>query len=113
MRDNFDKLKKVGIVVLGVSTDNEKSHQKFVQKYNLPHILLCDTEKEVVEKYGVWGLKNKFGKIYWGTNRLTFLIDEEGKIAHIFTKVNTAEHAKEIIETFESLELEQETDQDY
>ncbi|HIK00923.1 TPA: hypothetical protein H1016_05310, partial [archaeon] len=61
----------------------------------------------------VWGLKNKFGKIYWGTNRLTFLIDEEGKIAHIFTKVNTAEHAKEIIETFESLELEQETDQDY
>ncbi|HIK00817.1 TPA: peroxiredoxin, partial [archaeon] len=58
VRDNFDKLKKVGIVVLGVSTDNEKSHQKFVQKYNLPHILLCDTEKEVVEKYGVWGLKN-------------------------------------------------------
>ena len=96
VRDNFAKLKKAGIVVLGISIDDEKSHKKFVEKYNLPHILLSDTEKEVVQKYGVWGLKNMYGKVYWGTNRLTFLIDEEGKIAHIFIKVDTAEHEKGI-----------------
>ncbi len=113
VRDNFSKLEKEGIVVIGVSIDEQESHKKFAQKYNLPHILLCDTEKEVVQKYGVWGLKNMYGKMYWGTNRLTFLIDEEGKIVHIFEKVDTKEHAREILEAFESLELEEETDQDY
>ena len=113
VRDNFSKLEKEGIVVIGISTDDQASHKKFSQKYNLPHILLCDTEKEVVQKYGVWGLKNNYGKVYWGTNRLTFLIDEEGKIVHIFTKVNTKEHAREILETFEELEVESEGDQEY
>ncbi len=80
LRDGFPKLKKNNITVLGVSTDDEKSHQKFIAKYDLPFTLIADTDKEIVEKYGVWGEKNMYGRKYMGTNRSTFLIDEDGKL---------------------------------
>jgi peroxiredoxin Q/BCP len=86
--------------VIGVSVDDEKSHQKFISKFNLPYRLIADTDKQVVEKYGVWGEKSMYGKKYMGTNRKTFLIDENGKIAKIFDKVNVSEHADEVLEAF-------------
>ena len=88
-RDNYQDLKAQGIEVLGVSVDDEKSHQKFITKYELPFTLLADTDKAIVTAYGVWGEKSMYGKKYMGTNRTTFIIDEEGNIAHIITKVDT------------------------
>lgn len=88
-RDNYQGLKAQGIEVLGVSVDDEKSHQKFITKYDLPFTLLADTDKSIVEAYGVWGEKSMYGKKYMGTNRTTFIIDENGNIAHIITKVDT------------------------
>ncbi len=88
-----------GIKVLGVSTDDEKSHQKFISKFQLPFDLLADTDKKIVEAYGVWGEKSMYGKTYMGTNRKTFLIDD-GKIVCIFDKVNVAEHADEVLTAF-------------
>jgi len=99
-RDADDVYQKKGIKVLGVSTDDEKSHQKFISKFQLPFDLLADTDKSIVESYGVWGEKSMYGKKYMGTNRKTFLIDENGKIAKIFDKVNVAEHADEVLEAF-------------
>lgn len=89
-----------GIKVFGVSIDGEKSHQKFISKYSLPFDLLADPEKSIVEKYGVWGEKSMYGKKYMGTLRKTFLIDEKGKIAKIFDKVNVSEHADEVLKAF-------------
>lgn len=100
-RDSFSLFTKKGIKVLGVSIDDEKSHQKFIEKYNLPFDLLADTEKKIVEKYGVWGEKSMYGKKYMGTLRKTFLIDENGKIVKIFDKVNVSEHADEVLKAFE------------
>jgi peroxiredoxin Q/BCP len=97
-RDNFDELKNRGVEVLGVSIDDEESHTKFREKYNLPFTLLADIGKEVVNKYGVWVEKNMYGKKIWGTARKTFLIDEEGRIKHIFNKVKTDIHAQEVLE---------------
>jgi peroxiredoxin Q/BCP len=91
---------KKGIKVLGVSIDNEKSHQKFISKYQLPFDLLADTDKKIVEAYGVWGEKSMYGRKYMGTLRKTFLIDEKGKILKIFDKVNVAEHADEVLAAF-------------
>lgn len=99
-RDADDIYRKKGIKVLGVSTDDEKSHQKFISKYHLPFDLVADTDKSIVESYGVWGEKNMYGKKYMGTNRKTFLIDEDGKIAKIFDKVNVSEHADEVLSAF-------------
>jgi thioredoxin-dependent peroxiredoxin len=99
-RDADKVYRKKGIRVLGVSTDDEKSHQKFISKFSLPFDLLADTDKQIVEKYGVWGEKSMYGKKYMGTNRKTFLIDENGKIAKVFDKVNVAEHADEVLEAF-------------
>ena len=87
-------------MVIGVSTDNEKSHQKFISKFQLPFDLLADTDKNIVEAYGVWGEKSMYGKKYMGTNRKTFLIDEQGKIVKIFDKVDVANHADEVLEAF-------------
>lgn len=100
LRDSFDVFEEKGIKILGVSTDSEKSHQKFITKYNLPFDLLADTEKEIVESYGVWGEKNMYGKKYFGINRTTFLIDENGKIVKIFKKVKVDEHADEVLRAF-------------
>jgi len=102
-RDDYSDLKKQGIVVLGVSIDDETSHRKFIDKYELPFTLLADTTKKVVEKYGVWVEKNMYGRKYWGTARKTFLIDESGKIVHIFNKVKTAAHAQEVLEKFSAI----------
>ena len=100
LRDASDVFDNKDIVVIGVSTDNEKSHQKFISKFNLPYKLVADTDKDVVEKYGVWAEKSMYGKKYMGTNRKTFLIDENGKIAKIFDKVDVSAHADEVLEAF-------------
>ncbi len=99
-RDADDVYKQKGIKVFGVSTDDEKSHQKFISKFALPFDLLADTDKQIVESYDVWGEKSMYGKTYMGTNRKTFLIGEDGKIAKIFDKVNVSEHADEVLEAF-------------
>lgn len=97
-RDNYQGLKAQGIEVLGVSIDDEKSHQKFITKYDLPFTLLADTEKSIVEAYGVWAEKSMYGKKYMGTNRTTFIIDEDGNIAHIITKVDTKAPTAQVLE---------------
>ena len=100
LRDGFSVLKKKNMVVLGVSTDDEAKHQKFIAKYELPFTLIADTDQKVSEKYGVWVEKNMYGKKYMGIKRTTFLIDDEGKIAKIFDKVKVSEHADEVLEAF-------------
>lgn len=97
-RDNYQGLIAKGIVVLGVSVDDEKSHQKFATKHSLPFTLIADTDKKIVEAYGVWGEKNMYGKKYMGTNRKTFLIDEEGNISHIISKVDTKNSTAQVLE---------------
>ena len=100
LRDASDKFDKKDIQVIGVSADNERSHLKFISKYNLPFTLVADTDHKVVEKYGVWGEKSMYGKKYMGINRTTFLIDQDGKIAKIFGKVDVANHADEVLAAF-------------
>lgn len=97
MRDSMNDLEAKGIVVLGVSVDDVKSHKKFVEKHNLNFPLLADTEKTVVQAYGVWKEKSMFGKKYMGIQRDTFLIDEEGKLIQHFEKVNPLKHASQIL----------------
>jgi len=99
-RDSFAAFKRRGIEVLGVSLDNEKSHQKFAQKYSLPFRLLADTERSVSEAYGTYGEKKFMGRTYMGNNRMTFLIDEKGKIKKIFSKVKPEDHAEEVLQAF-------------
>ncbi len=97
LNDNLEALEKSGYQVLGVSIDSEKSHQKFIDKYGLKFPLLADTDKKVVELYGVWKEKSMYGRKYMGTVRTTFLIDEQGKIADIIEKVDTKNHAAQIL----------------
>ena len=97
LRDHHDDLQKDGYEVLGVSSDSEKSHQKFIEKQNLPFTLLADTNKEIHEKYGTWVEKSMYGRKYMGTARVTFLINEEGKIEEVIEKVKTKEHASQIL----------------
>jgi len=97
LRDAHDLLQSAGFQVVGVSSDDQLKHQKFIQKYDLPFMLIADTDKKVHELYGTWGEKKMYGKSYMGTLRTTFLIDENGKIADIITKVKTKEHAKQIL----------------
>lgn len=97
LRDNHTLLRKKGIVVLGVSLDDQTSHQKFTKKFSLPFPLLCDTEKKVVTLYGVYGERSLYGRKFMGINRTTFLIDKDGKILHIFRKVDVEHHAEEIV----------------
>lgn len=99
-RDANAVYKAKGIVVVGVSTDNEKSHQKFIEKQKLPFTLIADTNHQVSELYGVYGEKSLYGRKYLGITRTTFLIDEEGKIIKIFKKINVSEHAREVLEAF-------------
>jgi len=98
-------MQKRGIVVLGVSTDDVASHQKFAEKYQLPFPLLADTDTAVSQLYNVWKEKNMYGKKYLGVNRETFLIDKDGIVRKIWHKVNPEEHANEVLETVESLHL--------
>ena len=96
-RDHFADFKKKGAVVLGVSTDPVKSHDKFVEKFKLPFTLLADEDKKIVEAYGVWGQKSFMGRKYLGTHRVTFLIGPDGKIRKIWPKVKPEEHAEEVL----------------
>src|SRR5258705_6486184 len=82
-RDHFAEFKKLGVEVLGVSVDTEKSHKSFADKFKLPFTLLADTDKEIVNAYGVWGEKSMYGRKYMGTNRVTYLINEAGRIAAV------------------------------
>ncbi|MEI7670346.1 MAG: thioredoxin-dependent thiol peroxidase [Pseudomonadota bacterium] len=101
LRDNYSLLKKKGFSILGVSPDDEKSHQKFITKFDLPFPLLADTDKKIIEAYGVWGEKNMYGRKYMGIIRSTFVIDEKGKIEKIFRKVLSKKHAAQIVESYE------------
>ena len=96
-RDHFADFKKKGAVVLGVSTDPVKSHDKFVKKFQLPFMLLADEDKRIVEAYGVWGQKSFMGRKYLGTHRVTFLIGPDGRIKNIWPEVKPAEHAAEVL----------------
>jgi peroxiredoxin Q/BCP len=97
LRDNYSDLTKFGFDVIGVSTDSEKSHLKFIDKYGLPFRLIADTDKKVAEAYGVWGMKKFMGKEYMGINRTTFIIDEQGLISKVIEKVDTKNHTAQII----------------
>jgi thioredoxin-dependent peroxiredoxin len=96
-RDNLTSIKKKGAVVLGLSADGTESHRKFIAKYDLNFPLLSDESKSVLEMYGVWKLKNFMGRKYMGIERTTVIIDEKGKISHIFPKVKVEGHTEEIL----------------
>jgi peroxiredoxin Q/BCP len=96
-RDNYKPLQKKGYEVIGVSADSEKSHLKFIEKYELPFPLIADTDQKVVNDYGVWGLKKFMGREYMGINRTTFLIDEKGKIEKLIEKVDTENSTEQIL----------------
>lgn len=100
LRDNISLLKQKGITVLGVSIDSAKKHKNFQKKYSLPFPLLADVDKKLVNAYGVWDWKTTFGITYIGTLRTTFLVDEDGKIAHIIDKVESKNHAQQIVDTW-------------
>jgi len=97
LRDNYDLLLSKGYKVLGVSADSEKSHQKFIEKFELPFPLIADTEKEIIKAFGVWGPKKFMGKTYDGIHRTTFVIDENGIIEEVISKVDTKKHTEQII----------------
>ena len=101
-RDDYAQFEKRGAIVLGVSTDSVKKHDKFVDKFRLPFPLLADEDKKIVEAYGVWGEKTFMGVHYTGTHRVTFLIGPDGRIKKIWPKVKPAEHAKEILAALEA-----------
>ncbi|MEY3541196.1 MAG: hypothetical protein RLZZ204_8 [Bacteroidota bacterium] len=100
LRDGFKSLEKKGITVIGVSPDDEKSHLKFIAKHKLPFRIIADTDKKLVEKYGVWGEKQLYGNKYMGVFRTTFLIDENGVVVKIITKPKVKEHTSEIAAGF-------------
>lgn len=97
LRDNYEELQRAGYQVLGVSVDDEKSHRKFIKKFNLNFPLLADTEKKMVNDYGVWREKSMYGKAYMGIVRTTFVIDENGVISEIIEKVDVENHAAQIL----------------
>ncbi|MEO6149415.1 MAG: thioredoxin-dependent thiol peroxidase [Mucilaginibacter sp.] len=99
-RDNYQSLLGQGFEVIGVSTDDEKSHKKFETKYSLPFPLIADESKEIVEAYGVWAEKNMYGKKYMGTVRKTFIIDGDGIIKKIIDKVNNENASQQVLEIF-------------
>ena len=96
-RDNLSSIKDKGAVVLGVSADDTESHKKFISKYDLNFTLLSDENKSILEKYGVWKQKSFMGRKYMGIERTTFIIDEQGKISHIFPKVKVDSHTEEVL----------------
>lgn len=96
LRDNYELLLKQGYQVLGVSVDDETSHQQFIEKFSLPFPLLADTEHKTVNAYGVWGEKNLYGNKFMGILRTTFVIDEKGVIVEVIKKVDTENHTEQI-----------------
>jgi peroxiredoxin Q/BCP len=97
LRDNYALLKKNGFNVIGISPDNEKSHQRFKEKFSLPFALIADPQHKIINKYGVWGEKNLYGRNYMGLHRTTFVINEKGVIEKIFLRPNNKAHAAEIL----------------
>ncbi|AKD56581.1 thioredoxin-dependent thiol peroxidase [Spirosoma radiotolerans] len=97
LRDSYADLRAAGYEVLGVSIDDQKSHQKFISKFELPFTLIADTDRKVAEAYDVWKEKSMYGRTYMGTVRTTFLIDENGVITDIINKVDTKNHAEQIL----------------
>jgi thioredoxin-dependent peroxiredoxin len=102
IRDAYGEFERAGAVVLGVSPDNERSHVKFKDKYELPFTLLADTEHSVAEQYGVWGQKSFAGKKYMGVNRSTFVIDADGNVKRVMHDVKPANHADDVLEALGS-----------
>ena len=96
-RDNNAAIKKKGAVVVGVSTDSPESHKKFATTYDLSFPLVSDQDKKLVKQYGVWKEKSMYGKKYMGIERTTFIIDEKGKITHVFPKVKVDGHIEEVL----------------
>ncbi len=97
LRDNYQLLLDKGYRIIGVSADNAGSHQKFTAKFSLPFPLIPDTDKAIINSYGVWGPKKFMGRSYEGTHRVTFVIDGNGTIERIITKVDTGDHARQIL----------------
>ena len=104
LRDNFSLLKKNGFIILGVSPDEEKKHKKFEAKYDLPFTLIADPDHKIIDKYGVWGEKQLYGRTYMGLHRTTFLIDEKGIIRKIFLKPKSKQHTEEILKAWAEIE---------
>lgn len=97
LRDNYSTLLNEGFIIYGISIDSEKSHNRFIEKQELPFDLLVDEEKTLVEAFGVWQEKKNYGKTYMGTVRTTFIINEEGVISNVIEKVKTNDHANQIL----------------
>ena len=99
LRDNYEELRKQGYEVIGVSINDQKSHQKFIEKNSLPFTLIADTEQKLVQEFGVWGEKSMYGRKYMGTFRTTFIINEEGIIDRIILpkEIKTKDHAAQIL----------------
>ena len=103
IRDAYGEFEREGAVVLGVSPDDERSHVKFKEKFDLPFTLLADEEHKVADDYGVWAEKKYMGKTYWGVERSTFLIDKQGRIAKSWRKVKVPGHAAEVLAAAQAL----------
>jgi thioredoxin-dependent peroxiredoxin len=103
LRDHYALLKKEGFVILGISPDEEKKHKKFEAKYDLPFTLVADPEHKIIDKYGVWGEKQLYGRQYMGLLRTTLLIDEKGVIRKIFLKPKSKSHAEEIVKAWKEI----------
>lgn len=103
LRDNYSELKKQGIEIIGVSMDSDVSHTKFITKHELPFDLIADTDRKVIDAFGVWGTKKFMGKVYDGIHRTTFLINEDETIVGILDKPKTKAHAEEILEIFQNV----------
>ncbi|MCG8339851.1 MAG: thioredoxin-dependent thiol peroxidase [Cytophagales bacterium] len=97
LRDHYEALRKAGYEVVGISTDSAKSHQKFIEKQQLPFRLVADEDHAIHDKYGTWVEKSMYGKKYWGTARTTFIIDEAGRVEKIIDKVKTKDHISQIL----------------
>ncbi len=97
-RDNYSELQKQGFALIGVSPDEEKKHLKFIDKYDLPFPLIADTDKSLANAFGVWGPKKFMGKEYDGIHRTTFIINEEGEITHVISKVKTKDSTQQILD---------------
>ena len=97
LRDNYKALQDAGYQVIGVSADSEKKHQKFIEKYDLPFPLIADTDREIVQSFGVWGKKKFMGREYEGIHRETFVIDEKGVVENVIEKVQTKDHTAQIL----------------
>jgi len=102
-RDALPRFEGIDAVVLGISPDSVKSHQKFKEKFKLPYTLVADAEHAIAEKYGVWAEKSMYGRKYWGVARTTFIVDQTGKIAKVFEKVKPEGHASEVAEAVQAL----------